>query len=56
MGIDVKDVWVSDDAGDGVVGGNVDGASMRQGGTVCGSAREASLTQSWLDKEEENKR
>ena len=47
MGIDVKDVWVSDDAGDGVVGGN---------GTVCGSAREASLTQSWLDKEEENKR
>ena len=56
MGIDVEDDWVSDDSGEGVVVGNVDGASTRQGGAVWESLREASLAQTWLDKEGENKR
>ena len=56
MGIDVEDVWVGDDAGEGVVVGNVDGASTRQGDAVWESLREASLAQTWLDKEGERKR
>ena len=56
MDIAVEDVWVSDDAGEGVVAGNVDGASTRQGGAVWESLRETSLAQTWLDKEGENKR
>ncbi len=54
MGINVDDVWVVDDAGEGVE--NVDGARMRPGGAICESLREANLAQTWLDKEGERKR
>ena len=46
MGINVDDVWVVDDAGEGVE--NVDGARMRPGGAICESLREANLAQTWL--------
>ena len=54
MGINVDDVWVVDDAGEGVE--NVDGARMRPGVAICDSLREANLVQTWLDKEGERKR